>query len=383
MLQRAISGLDRSFFVFGARGTGKSTWARSAYGGRPYFDLLDQEAFVSYQLEPGRFGRQLAAIPDGETIVVDEIQRIPALLNEVHRAIEMRRQKFVLLGSSSRKLKRAGVNLLGGRASIRTLFPLLQQELGAAFDLEEALRYGTLPIVWASEDKDEALSAYVSAYVSEEIRAESLARDLGSYLRFLTIAALFHGQTMNVSAVARDSSVARTTVEAYFSILEDTLLAWRLPAFHNKPAVRQRAHPKVYWIDAGIVRAIKRNSGPVVLEERGSLAEGWVANTLRATVSYAGAPVELTYMPRHGSIGEVDFMLRKDEALAAIEVKSSARPDSAALKGLRSISALPGLKRRMLVCGVQRPERTEDGIEIVPFTDAGRWSDMSELFTQQ
>jgi uncharacterized protein len=380
MLQRLIAPPDQSFFLFGARGTGKSTWAKAAYPGLPYFDLLDQEAFISYQREPGRFGRQLAAIRPGETVVVDEIQRIPGLLNEVHRAIESNRQRFVLLGSSSRKLKRAGVNLLGGRASLRTLFPLLPSELGDQFDLEEALRYGTLPLVWASRDREETLSAYAVAYISEEIRAEGLARDLGSFLRFLPIAALFHGQTMNVSAVARDAGVPRTTVEGYFSILEDTLLAWRLPAFEVTPRVRERAHPKVFWIDAGVVRSLKGSRGPVVPEERGALLEGWVANVLRATFSYESSRIELSYLPRHGSVTEVDFIVKRDSHIVAIEVKASPHVDSRSLKGLRSIQDMDGLHRRILVCGVSRPERTEDGILILPFEHFGRHASAAELF---
>lgn len=380
MLQRRIVPPDQSFFLFGARGTGKSTWAKAEFPGLPYFDLLDQEAFISYQREPGRFGRQLGAIRPGETVVVDEIQRIPELLNEVHRAIESNRQRFVLLGSSSRKLKRAGVNLLGGRASLRTLFPLLPSELDEHFELEDALRYGTLPLVWASGDKDETLRAYAGAYISEEVRAEGLARDLGSFLRFLPIAALFHSQTMNVSAVARDAGAARTTVEGYFSVLEDTLLAWRLPAFEVRPRVRERAHPKMYWIDAGIVRTLKGSRGPVVPEERGALLEGWVANVLRATLSYESSTVELTYLPHAGSVVEVDFILRRDDQIVAIEVKASARVDSRSLKGLRSIRDLDGLRRRILVCGVSRPELTEDGILVLPFEHFDRHSSTVELF---
>jgi len=380
MLQRLLRAPGQSFFLFGARGTGKSTWARSAYAGSPYFDLLDQEAFVEYQRDPGRFGRQLAAIAPETTIVVDEIQRIPELLNEVHRAIEGRRQKFVLLGSSSRKLKRAGVNLLGGRASVRALFPLLPAELADRFDLEEALRWGTLPIVWASEDKDETLAAYTTAYISEEIRAEALVRDLGSFLRFLPIAALFHGQSINVSAVARDAGVARMTVDGYLAVLEDTLLAWRLPAFEARPRVRERAHPKLYWIDAGVVRSLKGSRGPVVPEERGSLLEGWVANVLRATISYQALSIDLMYLPSHGSLGEVDFILRQGERLVAIEVKASPHVDSRALKNLRSLCDLDGLARRILLAPVSRPERTEDGIDVLPIEDFCRSLDFTKFF---
>jgi predicted AAA+ superfamily ATPase len=380
VLQRAIEAPEQSFFLFGARGTGKSTWARATFAGGPYFDLLDQEAFVSYQRDPGRFGRQLAALPSGETIVVDEVQRIPALLNEVHRAIEGKRQRFVLLGSSSRRLKRAGVNLLGGRASTRTLFPLLPSELGGQFDLEEALRYGTLPIVWASPNRKETLTAYTDAYVTEEIRAEALARDLGSYVRFLSVAALFHAQTINMTELGRQTGVARTTVEGYFSVLEDTLLSWRLPAFEHHPRVRERAHAKVYWIDAGIVRSLKGSDGPIVPEERGALLEGWVANTLRAAISYQDPSIEFSYLPKYGSHDEVDFFLRRDDQIVAIEVKNSNRVDSRSLKGLRSIAEVKGVARRILLCGVERPERTDDGIDVQPFNVLTLPSILDQLF---
>jgi predicted AAA+ superfamily ATPase len=380
MLRRLLKPPSGSFFLFGARGTGKSTWAKATYAGQPYFDFLDQEAYTSYRRDPGRFARQLAALPEGDTVVVDEVQRLPELLNEIHRAIEGRRQRFVMLGSSSRKLKRAGVNLLGGRASLRTLFPLLPSELGDQFDLEESLRYGTLPVVWAASDRDEALSAYAAAYVTEEIRAEALARDLSGFTRFLSIAALFHGQTINVTAVARDAGVPRMTVDGYLDVLEDTLLSWRLPAYETRPRVRERAHPKLYWIDAGLVRSLKGARGPVLPEERGTLLEGWVANALRATTSYEGSGAELSYLPAHSGFGEVDFIVRRGDELVAIEVKASNRVDSPALKGLRSLRDLPRLHRRLLVCGTTLPERTDDGIDVWPFAHFARSAGAAELF---
>lgn len=237
-----------------------------------------------------------------------------------------------------------------------------------------------MPIVWASDDREEALNAYVNAYISEEIRAEALARDLGAFLRFLPIASLFHGQTINISEVAREAGVARTTIEGYFSVLEDTLLSWRLPAFEAKPRVRERAHPKVYWIDAGILRALKGNLSPVNLEERGHMLEGLVANFLRSTISYQNIPAELFHFPRYGSYSEVDFIIRKDERLVAVEVMASPNVDSRALKGLRSVQELPGITKRILVSGVMLPERTVDGIDILPFRSFFQIAESGELF---
>ena len=207
-----------------------------------------------------------------------------------------------------------------------------------------------------------------------------MARDLGSFVRFLSVAALFHAQTINVSEVARGVGAARMTVEGYFSVLEDTLLSWRLRAFEIRPRVRERAHPKVYWIDAGIVRSLKGSRGPTIAEERGPLVEGWVANVLRASISYGSLPIEMSYLPRQGGFSEVDFILKHGDDLVAIEVKASGAVDSRALKGLRSILDLKGLRRRILLCGVSRPELTPDGIEIWPFNSLSDNLVASNLF---
>jgi predicted AAA+ superfamily ATPase len=174
--------------------------------------------------------------------------------------------------------------------------------------------------------------------------------------------------------------IARTTVEGYFSILEDTLLLWRLPAFENRQRVRERAHPKLYWIDSGVVRSLKGAYGPLIHEERGSILEGWVANLLRAQISYDDAPVELSYLPAYGSFSEVDFILRRQDELVAIKVKNSGQVHSRSLKGLRSLRELSGVQRRILVCGITRPERTDDGIELMPITAFARESSPSHLF---
>jgi predicted AAA+ superfamily ATPase len=172
-------------------------------------------------------------VKPGQWIWVDEIQRLPNLLNEVHRFIEDRRQRFILTGSSARKLRRTGVNLLAGRALTQTMYPLLPAELGRDFDLDAVLRFGSLAIVWDADSKREVLEAYVQTYLKEEIQAEALARNVAGFSRFLPVAALFHGQALNASALARDAGVFRMTVSGYLDILEDTLLAFRLPARGN------------------------------------------------------------------------------------------------------------------------------------------------------
>jgi predicted AAA+ superfamily ATPase len=371
---RRLEPARGSFFLFGPRGSGKSTWLRQRFPEAPRFDLLDESVFLSLLVDPGAFARELGAVERGATVVVDEVQRLPALLHEVHRQIEERRLRFVLSGSSARRLKTAGTNLLAGRAVLRALHPFVPEELGDDFDLEAALRWGTLPIVWAAPDRDDALLAYAQLYLKQEVQAEGLVRNLPGFARFLPAAALFHGQVINVSGLARDAGVARTTVDGFLEILEDTLLAFRLPAFEARLRVRERRHPKLYWADAGVVRATKRRSGPLAAEERGALFEGWVANLLRAYRDYRGLYEEWWYWASgRGASVEVDFLLRRGKRLVAIEAKATSRLAEADFRGLRAVADLAGLRRRILVYTGPRPQRTRDRIEILP---AARFADL-------
>jgi predicted AAA+ superfamily ATPase len=239
-------------------------------------DLLDEALYQSYLARPGQLADELRPLAPGTTIVLDEIQRLPALLNEVHRFIEERRLRFVLCGSSARKLKQQGTNLLASRALRRGLHPFVPAELGRAFDLDTVLSFGSLPVIWQAPSRRDALVAYVQMYLKEEVQAEALVRNLPGFARFLPIAALFHGQTLNVAGLARDAGVSRTTVAGYLEIIADTLLAFRLPAFEGRMRVREKRHPKLYWIDAGLVRALKRQLAPPTAEEMGpSSRDGW------------------------------------------------------------------------------------------------------------
>jgi predicted AAA+ superfamily ATPase len=363
---RGLKPPRESFFVFGVRGVGKSTWARWQFPKAPRIDLLDEGVFQSYLRRPDLFGQELRRQPRGSWVVVDEVQRLPALLNEVHRAIEELGLRFVLLGSSARKLKASGTNLLAGRAVRRELHPLQPDEMGADFDLAEVLRYGSVPIIWRAPHKPDRLEAYAQLYLREEIQAEALVRNLPGFARFLPIAALFHGQTINVASLARDAGVARTTVHGYLEILEDTYLTTLLPGYEAKLRVKERKHPKLYWTDPGIVRAMKRQLHEPVAEERGALLEGWVLGLLRARQAYLGLFDELAYWaPTQGGT-EVDFLMRRGRAFVAIEVKSTAHPAPTHMTGLRAISDLGGVKRRILVHLGDRPFRTSDGIDALP-----------------
>ena len=362
---RLIRPPGQSFFLLGVRGVGKSTWARAQFPDAPRIDLLDEARYQDYLADPSLFAADLQSAPPGSWVVVDEIQRLPNLLNEVHRHIEDRRLNFALLGSSARKLKASGVNLLAGRALHKTMHPLIPAELGDDFDLDAALDTGTIPLVWVADDRRAVLESYVRLYLREEVRAEGLVRNLPGFARFLPVAALYHGQVVNISGIARDCGVARTTVQGYLDILEDTLLAYRLPAFQPRLRVRERRHPKLYWIDPGLVRAVKKLHGPIAPEERGALLEGWVLHLLRAHGEQGGLFDELHYWAPHpANRTEVDFLLRRDSELVAIEVKSQPRYHTGMLPGLRAIAALPGVTRRVLAYGGKRSFRTGDGIDV-------------------
>lgn len=365
---RLLTAPRGSFFLFGVRGVGKSTWIRETFKDPYIVDLLDESRYQQLAANPGLLAPELRTVSRDRVVVLDEVQRVPSLLNEVHRAIERDRRRFALLGSSARRLRTARTNLLAGRATVRTMYPLVPAELGADFDLERVLRFGSIPLVWRSDDPRATLDAYVNLYIREEVRGEALVRNLPGFLRFLPVAALFHGQVINISGIARDAATARATVEGYIGILEDTLLATRLPAFEARLRVRERHHPKLYWVDSGIVRAAKRNLGAVGAEERGPLFEGFVLTTLRAHREVSELYDDIAYWaPADARTTEVDFVLRRGRDHLAVEVKASSRFSGEQLVGLRAIADLPRLKRRLLVYLGERSLKMEDGIEIWPF----------------
>jgi len=356
-----------SFFLFGVRGAGKTTWTREKLPDAHFIDLLDEGRYQQLLADPSLLALELRDLPRDRAVVLDEVQRVPALLNEVHRAIEDDRRRFALLGSSARRLKTKQTNLLAGRATVRTMYPLVPAELGREFDLERVLRFGSIPLVWRSDDPRATLEAYVNLYVREEIRAEALVRNLPAFLRFLPVAALFHGQVINISGLARDAATARKTVEGYLGILQDTLLAMLLPAVELRLRVRERQHPKLYWVDPGIVRAAKRNLGSVGAEERGALFEGWVLMVLRAHHETSELYEDISYWaPAQARETEVDFVLRRGRDHLALEVKTSPRFGNEHLAGLRAIVDLPRVVRRVLVYLGDRSLRTSDGIEVWP-----------------
>ena len=250
-----------SFFLFGPRGVGKTTWFRTQVPDALVLDLLVGARYRELSGHPERL-RDLVAASASRDIVIDEIQRVPELLHSVHDLIETdRSRRFVLTGSSARKLRARGVNLLGGRAANRTLHPFLAAELGDGFDLSAALRHGLLPVVVSAPDPAVALDGYVSLYVDEKVRAEGLVRDVGRFARFLEAMSFSHGAALNLSGVARDAEARRPTVQGHLEILEDLLLSFRVPVFTKRAKRRLASHPKFFFFDCGVYRALRR-TGP-------------------------------------------------------------------------------------------------------------------------
>lgn len=340
MFQRRYPVPDHSFFLFGPRGTGKSTWLRRVLPDALWFDLLRTHTLLGLTRQPELFRQQVEARPRGSWIVVDEVQRLPSLLNEVHALIAEtgRKYRFALSGSSARKLKRLDVNLLAGRAVNRQFFPLTAAELDYDFDRDRVLRFGLLPQIHAEPGHAlDVLDAYVSNYIREEIQQEALVRSLHSFARFLEVATLMNGQIVNVAGLARDAAVARPTVQGYFEVLVDTLIGYWLPAWQRRAKVKEVASPKFYLFDPGVARALSgRLREPLESGERGFLLETWVLHELRSAMAFHNTGGQLHYWRTpHGS--EVDFIWTRAKHVIGIEVKASERWRSefgAPLKGL-------------------------------------------------
>lgn len=361
---------EGSFFLFGPRGTGKSLWARTNYPDAIYLDLLDVDLFTRLHAAPHRL-EGLVAVDEKATVVIDEVQKIPALLDEVHRLIETAGRRFVLTGSSARKLRRGGVNLLAGRARTRTMHPLVADELGADFSVEHALCYGLLPSVYVQPDPADYLRGYVATYLKEEVLQEGLTRDLGAFSRFLEAAAFSQGSPLNVSEVARECSVHRKVVEGYFVILNDLLLSVHLPVFTKRAKRKLVSHPKFYFFDAGVYRAI-RAKGPLDRPEEidGVALETVVLQFLRALNDYRRLGYDLHYWrTRNGA--EVDFVLYGERGIRALEVKRSSSVRSQDLSGLRAFLREYPEARATLLYGGSR--RYRDGnIDVIPLEEGLR-----------
>ena len=354
----------KSFFLFGPRGTGKTTWVKSTFPKAAYIDLLEAELFNDLTANPQRLSNFIP-LDFKDWVIIDEVQWIPELLHEVHRLIETKKYRFILTGSSPRKLKRKGPNLLAGRALTLSMHPLSVAELGDDFQLEHSLRYGQLPSVYTEADPKKYLEAYVKTYLEEEIRQEGLTRNLSAFARFLEAASFSQGSVLSISSVARECHIERKVVESYFSILEDLMIGYRIPIFSKKAKRRLIVHPKFYFFDVGVYRTL-RPMGPLDAPEEvdGIALETLFLQELMALNSALDIGYKIFYW-RTSNAREVDFVLYGPKGLLSFEIKRTSRITSAMLGGLRSFLTDYPMAKAYFVYGGNR-RMYEDKIEIVP-----------------
>ena len=344
------------FFLLGPRGTGKTWWTRQRYPDALRVDLLEPAVLRELAARPERLREMAGARKKLKQIVIDEVQKLPELLEVVHAMIEEKAEiQFVLTGSSARKLRRGGVNLLGGRAANRSLHPFMAAELGETFELSKALKHGMLPVVLGGKDSNEILKAYNGLYLREEVQAEGLVRNVGSFSRFLEGISFSQAGVLNLAAVARECAVNRKTVEGYLEILGDLLLSFRLPVFNRRAKRALAGHPKFFFFDAGIFRA-NRPAGPLDSESEidGAALEGLVAQHLRAWCDYSEGDHQLYYWQTKTRV-EVDFVVYGASGLYALEVKNTDKVRRNDLKGLKAFGTdYPEAKRYLLYRGTER-----------------------------
>jgi predicted AAA+ superfamily ATPase len=340
---------------------------RAAYADAVWIDLLQAEEYRRYLQNPERLREELALRPSIRQVVIDEVQKVPQLLDEAHWLHE-RGVRLALCGSSARKVKRGQANLLGGRAVRYELHGLIAREIGREFDLDRMLNHGCLPRVYLSDEPRRLLNGYVADYLKEEVAAEGLVRNLPVFSAFLNVAALSDAELVNFSTIARECGVSSPTVKGYFEILEDTLLGRWVPAYTRRPKRRVIGAPKFYFADVGVVNHLARRG---VLtrgsELYGKAFENWVGHELHAHNAYSEAYAKLSHWRLAGGT-EVDFIVNDMEV--AIEAKASSRITADHLRGLRAlVQDHPRVKQRIIVCLEPRPRRTEDGIVILPAGD--------------
>lgn len=355
---------NKSFFLLGPRGTGKTTWVKKTFPLAIYLDLLEAGLFNDLLAEPGRLEK---LIPNNfqDWIIIDEVQRIPELLNEVHRLIEKYRYKFILTGSSARKLRRAGTNLLAGRVLTSSFHPLTVKELGESFALDHSLKFGSLPSVYMESDPKAYLESYVRTYLQEEVKQEGLTRSLGAFYRFLEAASFSQGSILNISSVARECAIERKVVENYFTILEDLLIGYRVPVFTKRSKRRMASHPKFYFFDTGVFRTL-RPMGPLDTPEeaQGAALETLLFQELLALNDYLGLGYKIYYW-RTADDAEVDFILYGERGIKAFEIKRTGKVHGSALKGLKAFASDYPMAKCYFVYGGER-RMWDNNIEIVP-----------------
>ena len=366
IITRIFQAPAQSFFLFGPRGTGKSTWLRKAFPEARYLDLLNPQTARDFSAHPERLLELVAAGISSNVLIIDEVQKIPELLDVVH----MLREKypaiqFILTGSSSRKLKTSGVDLMAGRAVVKTMHPFMATELGESFALESALQTGMIPLIVSSADPLETLGAYLALYIREEVQQESLVRNIGAFGRFLEAASFSHASVLNTTEIARECMVNRKTVAGYLGVLEDLLLSFQVPVFSRRAKRKLSAHPKFYFFDCGVFRSL-RPTGPIDSDQEigGAALEGLVAQHLRGWLAYREAEGKLFFWRTRAGM-EVDFVLYGEGLFVAIEVKNSRRVSTKMLRGLKRFREdYPEAQTVLLFRGQDR--LVKDGVLCLP-----------------
>ena len=350
----------KSHFLFGPRQTGKTSLILHSLPRVPFYDLLDTSMYLALSQNPGRLAQELTG--RDPIVVIDEIQRLPALLDEVHRLIEERRIRFLLTGSSARKLRRGGVNILGGRARTMHMHPFTYRELGSRFDLFRAIQRGLIPSIYFSDDPRADLQAYAGLYLQQEILAEGLTRNLPAFSRFLRVAAFCNGTIVNFTNVANDAQVARTTIYEYFGILKDTLILHELPPWRKSIKRKPLASSKYYFFDVGVVAALQGREFRYGTPEFGEAFETYLMHELTAYRDYVSR--EPLSFWRSTSGLEVDFIIGEH---TAVETKAKENLSGQDLKSLRALAEEKKLKRYLCVCLEPRPRKIEN-ILVLPLS---------------
>ena len=360
---------SQSIFLFGPRACGKSYWLAHNLKDVTYIDLLDTRVRMDLEADPSRLSTYLNKAAK-TWVIIDEIQKIPELLNIVHQLIEKEGRRFILTGSSARKIRRSGANLLAGRALSYRMYPLTAFELGVNFKIEKSLLYGNLPSLYDKQDLDydKYLYTYVNTYLKEEVMFEGLTRNLGAFSRFLETASFSQGSTLNMSEVAREAAIKVNTVISYFDLLEDMLIAYRIPVFTKRAKRRLVSHPKFYFFDAGVYQHLRPKS---ILDSHSEIAgaalETLILQDLIAINDYKDLKYKIYYW-RTVSGSEVDFILLGSKKLLAIEVKHSKRATEKDLKGLKAFKQDYPEADLLLVYLGQENLKIND-VQVIPATD--------------
>jgi uncharacterized protein len=366
MFKRIISyPKNKSFFLFGPRGVGKTTWLKNNFTKAIYINLLKAETFNYLLANPSRLSD---FIPNNfkDWIIIDEVQKIPELLDEVHYLIEEKKYKFILTGSSARKLKNKNVNLLAGRALTYNMYPLTHLELAEKFSFKNAIKYGSMPMIFSEEDRSKYLQSYVMTYLEEEVKQEGLTRSISNFSRFLEVTSFSQASLLNISEIAREAGIHRKVAENYFSILEDLLIAYFLKPFTKRQKRNQVKRNKFYFFDVGVFRTL-RPKGPYDFSEEteGVSIETQILHELKAIIDYKNLNYQI-YFWRTTNGHEVDFILYGEKNIIAIEVKRKTRINNSDLSGLKLFTKeYPQSKAYLIYSG--KEVLYHDNITLIPY----------------